>query len=395
MLQSYEEVVRGISGVVLGVWSAIGHRRAHGSVHRTERGSGQRALSFGRKSDNSVVIVSPSASRGIDPVRHLRGVHRHRPASRGGQRVPLPHPRRPPARSSPLWKEIRQGLASSAWRRTICRRSPRSASTWSSARGSPPSCTGRPQPPPARTLPLGTRPTPSTSAGRGLNSGLASATSLARSLSRAWQGKPLRDADFIRHEAAMPCSSTGEGLERHGDHRRPGRHPRHQGHHRAQRGSGRRRRGRERPGRAAGCMAEDPRPARGSLVAGSRTRNSADLPLHRPHHPPHPAGERRRAAPLSSAARRPTSTSSTSRTPRSSYPARRTPRALQPQACKLSRGADPSAFGAVLLLLTSQEGASGTLGGMDDPVARVSASTTSCTFAENHCEQVGSWNTWK
>ncbi|MEU5599588.1 FHA domain-containing protein [Streptomyces sp. NPDC020298] len=39
--------------------------------------------------------------------------------------------------------------------------------------------------------------------GRGLNSGLASAISLARSLSRAWQGKPLRDADFIRHEAAM------------------------------------------------------------------------------------------------------------------------------------------------------------------------------------------------
>ncbi|WP_405466074.1 FHA domain-containing protein [Streptomyces griseoaurantiacus] len=39
--------------------------------------------------------------------------------------------------------------------------------------------------------------------GRGLNSGLASATSLARSLSRAWRGRPLRDADFIRHEAAM------------------------------------------------------------------------------------------------------------------------------------------------------------------------------------------------
>ncbi|GHJ37350.1 FHA domain-containing protein [Streptomyces sp. TS71-3] len=39
--------------------------------------------------------------------------------------------------------------------------------------------------------------------GRGLNSGLASALSLARSLSRAWNGKPLRDADFIRHEAAM------------------------------------------------------------------------------------------------------------------------------------------------------------------------------------------------
>jgi hypothetical protein len=39
--------------------------------------------------------------------------------------------------------------------------------------------------------------------GRGLNSGLASALSLARSLSRAWDGRPLRDADFIRHEAAM------------------------------------------------------------------------------------------------------------------------------------------------------------------------------------------------
>ncbi|GAA0349672.1 FHA domain-containing protein [Actinoallomurus spadix] len=39
--------------------------------------------------------------------------------------------------------------------------------------------------------------------GRGLNSGLASAVSLALSLSRVWQGRPLRDADFIRHEAAM------------------------------------------------------------------------------------------------------------------------------------------------------------------------------------------------
>ncbi|MDT0405284.1 FHA domain-containing protein [Streptomyces edwardsiae] len=39
--------------------------------------------------------------------------------------------------------------------------------------------------------------------GRGLNSGLASAVSLARSLSRVWRGRPLRDADFIRHEAAM------------------------------------------------------------------------------------------------------------------------------------------------------------------------------------------------
>jgi hypothetical protein len=39
--------------------------------------------------------------------------------------------------------------------------------------------------------------------GRGLNSGLASAISLARSLNGAWTGKPFRDADFARHEAAM------------------------------------------------------------------------------------------------------------------------------------------------------------------------------------------------
>ncbi|MFG3494013.1 FHA domain-containing protein [Streptomyces sp. NPDC047928] len=39
--------------------------------------------------------------------------------------------------------------------------------------------------------------------GRGLNSGLASAISLARSLDGAWTGRPFRDADFARHEAAM------------------------------------------------------------------------------------------------------------------------------------------------------------------------------------------------
>ncbi|MEU1879160.1 FHA domain-containing protein [Streptosporangium sp. NPDC020072] len=39
--------------------------------------------------------------------------------------------------------------------------------------------------------------------GRGLNSGLASAISLARSLNRNWRGRPFRDADFVRHEAAM------------------------------------------------------------------------------------------------------------------------------------------------------------------------------------------------
>lgn len=39
--------------------------------------------------------------------------------------------------------------------------------------------------------------------GRGLNSGLGSAISLARSLNGAWTGRPFRDADFARHEAAM------------------------------------------------------------------------------------------------------------------------------------------------------------------------------------------------
>ncbi|MGW8375300.1 FHA domain-containing protein [Streptomyces sp. ODS28] len=39
--------------------------------------------------------------------------------------------------------------------------------------------------------------------GRGLNSGLGSAISLARSLSGTWRGRPFRDADFVRHEAAM------------------------------------------------------------------------------------------------------------------------------------------------------------------------------------------------
>ena len=39
--------------------------------------------------------------------------------------------------------------------------------------------------------------------GRGLNSGLASATSLARCLAAAWESPPLRDANFVRHEAVM------------------------------------------------------------------------------------------------------------------------------------------------------------------------------------------------
>ena len=39
--------------------------------------------------------------------------------------------------------------------------------------------------------------------GRGLNSGMAGATSLARCLNSAWRGVPLRDAQFVRHEAVM------------------------------------------------------------------------------------------------------------------------------------------------------------------------------------------------
>lgn len=39
--------------------------------------------------------------------------------------------------------------------------------------------------------------------GRGLNSGLASAISLARSLHHGWRGRAFRDANFLRHEAAM------------------------------------------------------------------------------------------------------------------------------------------------------------------------------------------------
>jgi 2-polyprenyl-6-methoxyphenol hydroxylase-like FAD-dependent oxidoreductase len=39
--------------------------------------------------------------------------------------------------------------------------------------------------------------------GRGLNSGLASATSLARCLATSWTGTPFRDSAFTRHEAVM------------------------------------------------------------------------------------------------------------------------------------------------------------------------------------------------
>lgn len=39
--------------------------------------------------------------------------------------------------------------------------------------------------------------------GRGLNSGIASAVSLARCLNENWRGRPFREADFTRHEGLM------------------------------------------------------------------------------------------------------------------------------------------------------------------------------------------------
>ena len=54
-----------------------------------------------------------------------------------------------------------------------------------------------------RVSPRGRRQRDPLLAGAGLNSGLASAISLARSLNRNWRGKAFRDADFLRHEAAM------------------------------------------------------------------------------------------------------------------------------------------------------------------------------------------------
>ncbi|MFD8980197.1 FHA domain-containing protein [Streptomyces sp. NPDC059564] len=108
-------------------------------------------------------------------------------------------------RSSPLWKEIRQGLnlfgvaeddlsAITSFRLDMVQR-PRFTAQLNRPTAKGPGTYGFLLGDAANAIHFWP--------GRGLNSGLASATSLARTLSRAWRGKPLRDADFIRHEAAM------------------------------------------------------------------------------------------------------------------------------------------------------------------------------------------------
>ncbi|MGW1495477.1 FHA domain-containing protein [Streptomyces sp. NPDC002402] len=108
-------------------------------------------------------------------------------------------------RSSPLWKEIRQGLnlfgvaeddlsAITSFRLDMVQR-PRFTAQLSRPTATTPGTYGLLLGDAANAIHFWP--------GRGLNSGLASATSLARTLSRSWRGKPLRDADFIRHEAAM------------------------------------------------------------------------------------------------------------------------------------------------------------------------------------------------
>ncbi|MFG2475742.1 FHA domain-containing protein [Streptomyces fagopyri] len=108
-------------------------------------------------------------------------------------------------RSSPLWKRIREGLklfgmaeddltAVTSFRLDMVQR-PRFTAQLSRPTPSGPGTYGFLLGDAANAIHFWP--------GRGLNSGLGSATSLARSLSRAWRGKPLRDADFIRHEAAM------------------------------------------------------------------------------------------------------------------------------------------------------------------------------------------------
>ncbi|MCX5602740.1 FHA domain-containing protein [Streptomyces phaeochromogenes] len=108
-------------------------------------------------------------------------------------------------RNSPLWKRIREGLklfgvadddltAITSFRLDMVQR-PRFTAQLTRPTGTSPGTFGFLLGDAANAIHFWP--------GRGLNSGLASATSLARSLSRAWQGRPLRDADFIRHEAAM------------------------------------------------------------------------------------------------------------------------------------------------------------------------------------------------
>ncbi|MFF2520047.1 FHA domain-containing protein [Streptomyces sp. NPDC058086] len=108
-------------------------------------------------------------------------------------------------RSSPLWKRIREGLklfdvaeddlsAITSFRLDMVQR-PRFTAQLSRPTATSPGTYGFLLGDAANAIHFWP--------GRGLNSGFASALSLARSLRRAWQGEQLRDADFIRHEAAM------------------------------------------------------------------------------------------------------------------------------------------------------------------------------------------------
>ncbi|MGW6396530.1 FHA domain-containing protein [Streptomyces sp. NPDC055103] len=108
-------------------------------------------------------------------------------------------------RSSPLWKRVLEGLALfgvaekdlsavTAFRLDMVQR-PRFTTRLHSATSSSPGTYGFLLGDAANAIHFWP--------GRGLNSGLGSAISLARSLNGAWTGRPFRDADFARHEAAM------------------------------------------------------------------------------------------------------------------------------------------------------------------------------------------------
>ncbi|MEV7723444.1 FHA domain-containing protein [Streptomyces sp. NPDC087917] len=170
------------------------------------RGEGFLNMRLTREEAKSVI--------GIDPIRHVfeeciaaRPCLMSRQEEDNEFRCPTHGTLFLPAllRSSPLWKEIRQGLslfgvaeddlsAITSFRLDMVQR-PRFTAQLHRPTATSPGTYGFLLGDAANAIHFWP--------GRGLNSGLASATSLARSLSRAWQGKPLRDADFIRHEAAM------------------------------------------------------------------------------------------------------------------------------------------------------------------------------------------------
>ncbi|MGP3689299.1 FHA domain-containing protein [Streptomyces sp. IBSNAI002] len=170
------------------------------------RGEGFLNMRLTREETKSVI--------GIDPVRHVfeeciaaRPCLMSRQEEDNEFRCPTHGTLFLPAllRGSPLWKEIRQGLslfgvaeedlsAITSFRLDMVQR-PRFTAQLHRPTATAPGTYGFLLGDAANAIHFWP--------GRGLNSGLASATSLARSLSRAWRGKPLRDADFIRHEAAM------------------------------------------------------------------------------------------------------------------------------------------------------------------------------------------------